>query len=74
VSSREHRPFDIGSGTTIGADAHLERAILWDRVTVGAGAQLVNCIVADDVTIAPGTRLEDVVLIRSNEGLASHPL
>ena len=74
VASREHRPFDVGSGTTIGADAHLERAILWDRVTVGAGAQLVNCIVADDVTIAPGTRLEDTVLVRTNEGIASHPL
>jgi mannose-1-phosphate guanylyltransferase len=74
VATREHRSFDIGVDAVIGPDTRLERTILWDRVTIGAGAHLVNCIVADDVTIAPGSRHENAVIVRTPQGVVSHPI
>jgi mannose-1-phosphate guanylyltransferase len=36
----------LGEQCTVGADALIEGAVLWDRVDVGAGAVLRDCIVA----------------------------
>jgi NDP-sugar pyrophosphorylase family protein len=66
MAAREHRPYDIGVDCRIAPDAHVERAVLWDRVTIGAGARVVNSIVADDVVIPPGAHVEDQVLVRTD--------
>jgi len=53
----------IGDGARIGPDAHIEGAILWERVEVGAGAVLQDCVLGADVRIGDGARVgPDVVL------------
>src|SRR5882724_7650964 len=53
----------IGDGARIRPDAHIEGAILWERVEVGAGAVLQDCVLGADVRIGDGARVgPDVVL------------
>jgi mannose-1-phosphate guanylyltransferase len=44
----------IGDGSTIGADARVEGAVLWERVEVGAGAVLNGCVIGADAKIGAG--------------------
>jgi NDP-sugar pyrophosphorylase family protein len=53
----------LGDRVRVGAQAVLERCVVWDDVTIGEGAQLNGCVVASGsrigrfVTISPGTVL-----------------
>jgi NDP-sugar pyrophosphorylase family protein len=56
----------LGANCIVGAGAHIEGAILWDRVVVGPGAVLRDCIVGSNVTIGPNAHLGFTAVLESN--------
>jgi NDP-sugar pyrophosphorylase family protein len=56
----------LGANCIVGAGAHIEGAILWDRVVVGPGAVLRDCIVGSNVTIGPNAHLGFTAVVESN--------
>ncbi len=61
-----------GDGSRIGNDAHVQGAILWERVTVGAGATLRDCIVPSDVTIGPHAHIGPGVVLEPHANIPAH--
>jgi NDP-sugar pyrophosphorylase family protein len=61
-------PSVIGDGVTIGDDARLERAIVWNNTTIGDGAQLTDTVVGIDYRVAAGANLRDTIV--ANEPIA----
>ena len=55
----------VGDGSTIGPDARVEGAIVWERVEVGPGAMLRDCIVGSDVRIGAHARVGAGVVLES---------
>src|SRR5207244_7063433 len=55
----------IGDGSTIGPDARVEGAILWERVEVGAGAVLRECVIGADVKIGTHARVGPGIVLES---------
>jgi len=55
----------IGEGSTVGPDARVESAILWERVAVGAGAVLHECVIGADVKIGAHARVGSGVVLES---------
>jgi len=55
-------PCVLGDGTHIGADATVERSILWDRASVGERARIAGCIIGIDYSVAPNTSLTGAIL------------
>jgi NDP-sugar pyrophosphorylase family protein len=55
----------VGAGSTIGPDARVEGAILWERVEVGAGAVLYQCVIGADVKIGAYARVGSGVVLES---------
>jgi mannose-1-phosphate guanylyltransferase len=47
----------LGQGVEIGANATVERAVLWGGVDIGAGCTLRNCIVAAGCHVGEGTQI-----------------
>ena len=45
-------PSVVGDGVTVGDDARLERAIVWDAAAIGARAQLTDAVVGIDYKVA----------------------
>src|SRR5439155_954835 len=62
---REFFPALIGEGSTVGPDARVESAILWERVAVGAGAVLHECVIGADVKIGAHARVGSGVVLES---------
>ncbi|GAC1591506.1 MAG: hypothetical protein NVS3B28_19370 [Candidatus Velthaea sp.] len=62
-------PSVIGNGVTIGDDAALERAIVWDNATIGARSTLKDVIVGVDYSVESDSRLIDTIV--ANEPVAS---
>jgi NDP-sugar pyrophosphorylase family protein len=58
IAGRENKPYDMGMGCHVAADAHIERSVLWDHVRVGAGARIVDSVLADNVVIPAGAHVE----------------
>jgi len=59
---RLNGPVVIGTDCTIGDDAVLEEAVLWNGVTIGEGAVLRKCVVGNDTEIQPRERVIDRVV------------
>ena len=57
----------LGKGCTVGADAHIEKATLWDRVAVGPRATLRDCIVASDARIGADAVVGPGVVLGAGE-------
>jgi len=55
----------IGDGSTIGPDARVEGAVLWERVEVGAGAVLRECVIGADVKIGTHARVGPGIVLES---------
>jgi mannose-1-phosphate guanylyltransferase len=55
----------IGEGSTIGSDARVEGAVLWERVEVGSGAVLHQCVIGADVKIGAYARVGSGVVLES---------
>ena len=55
----------IGDGSTIGPDARVEGAVLWERVEVGSGAVLHECVIGADVKIGAHARVGSGVVLES---------
>jgi NDP-sugar pyrophosphorylase family protein len=55
----------VGEDSRIGPDAHVEGAILWERVEVGAGAVLQDCVVGADARIGARARVGPEVVLES---------
>ena len=55
----------IGEGSTIGPDARVEGAVLWERVEVGPGATLRDCVIGADVKIGAYARVGAGVALES---------
>lgn len=55
----------IGDGSTIGADARVEGAVLWERVDVGPGAVLCDCVIGADVRIGAYARVGSGIVLES---------
>jgi NDP-sugar pyrophosphorylase family protein len=62
-------PSVIGDRVTIGDDAVLERAIVWDGSTLGERVKLTDTVVGIEYAIAPDTVLHDTIV--ANEPVAS---
>jgi NDP-sugar pyrophosphorylase family protein len=61
-------PSVIGDGVTIGDDARLERAIVWDNATIGERAHVVDSVVGIDYHVAADAALRDTIV--ANEPVA----
>jgi mannose-1-phosphate guanylyltransferase len=67
----------LGEHARIAAGAHVEAAVLWERVEVGAGSVLRECVIgADvrigaDVDIAPGVILESGAIVPDHARLTA---
>ncbi len=61
-------PSVIGDGVTVGDDAQLERAIVWDKTVVGERARLTDTIVGIDYQVAPDAELQTTIV--ANEPVA----
>ncbi len=55
-------PSVIGDGVIVGADARLERAIVWDHATIGPGAVLTDTVVGIDYAVVAQTELHDTIV------------
>ena len=55
----------VGDGSTIGPDARVEGAVLWERVDLGRGAVLRDCVLGADVRIGAHARVGAGVVLES---------
>ena len=55
-------PTVIGDGVRVGANATLERAIVWNRSTIGAGATVRDTIVGERYLVEDGATLEGAIV------------
>jgi NDP-sugar pyrophosphorylase family protein len=62
-------PVAIGDRVRIGADALLQRSIVWDGVTIGAGARIVDSIVGYGYDVPADTSLIETIV--ANEPIAT---
>jgi Nucleoside-diphosphate-sugar pyrophosphorylase involved in lipopolysaccharide biosynthesis/translation initiation factor 2B, gamma/epsilon subunits (eIF-2Bgamma/eIF-2Bepsilon) len=56
-------PIFTGANPTIGANAAVRDAILWDNVIIGAGAKVNRAVLGDNVRIPPGEIVDDAVVV-----------
>jgi mannose-1-phosphate guanylyltransferase len=69
----------LGAGCRLGADAHVESAVLWEEVQVGAAARLAGCLAGRGVSIGaharvtPGAVLGDGTRLGDYSRLAGDP-
>jgi NDP-sugar pyrophosphorylase family protein len=61
-------PSVIGDGVTVGDDALLERAIVWDHAAIGDRAQLTDTVVGVDYRVAADATLQETIV--ANEPVA----
>jgi NDP-sugar pyrophosphorylase family protein len=62
-------PSVLGDGVTVGEDARIERAIVWDNAAIGDRAALTDTVVGIDYTIAADAVLHDTIV--ANEPVTS---
>ena len=62
-------PSVIGDGVTIGADAKLERAIVWDNATLGEGADVRDTVIGINYAVAAHAMLHGTIV--ANEPVAT---
>jgi mannose-1-phosphate guanylyltransferase len=62
-------PTVIGDGVRVGANATLDRAIVWNGSTIGAGAIVRDTIVGECYVVKPGAALDGAIV--ANEPVAS---
>ena len=43
----------LSPGVRLGAGAHVEEAILWDKVKIGSGAKVRRAVIEDGVVVPP---------------------
>jgi mannose-1-phosphate guanylyltransferase len=55
----------IGAGSSIGPGAHVQDAVLWERVRVDAGAILRECVVASDARIGARATVSGDAVVES---------
>ena len=55
----------VGDDSTIGPDARVEGAVLWERVDLGRGAVLRDCVLGADVRIGAHARVGAGVVLES---------
>ncbi|MBV8298031.1 MAG: NDP-sugar synthase [Candidatus Eremiobacteraeota bacterium] len=55
-------PTVIGDGVRVGANATLERAIVWNGATIGAGAAVRDTIVGERYAVERGTTLDGAIV------------
>jgi NDP-sugar pyrophosphorylase family protein len=56
-SARIVGPSCIGAGSKVGADAVIERSILWRDVVVEAGARITDVVLGDGASVAAGSEV-----------------
>jgi len=55
-------PTSIGANCNIGAQARVERSVVWDGVSIGHGATVVDSIIGAGCKIGPGAALDGAIL------------
>lgn len=55
-------PSVIGDGVVVGANARIERSIVWQGAQIGNGARLEDAIVGIDYVVEPGAHLRGAVV------------
>jgi NDP-sugar pyrophosphorylase family protein len=54
-----------GRNPSIGKDAEVRDAVLWDDVEIADAAQVTRAVLGDGVRIGPGERVEDAIVVRA---------
>ena len=62
-------PSVLGDGVKVGADARLERAIVWNDASIGTAARLTDTVVGIDYHVADNADLRDTIV--ANEPVVS---